>query len=92
MEKIRVNNPRKFAIGVMLQNGTERAILPGSFVMLEKEDIEYLASVAPMLFEGEKQLRLSDRNLAVELGFIESTEQPVLDDEEIRKNLSQRIG
>ena len=92
MEKIRVNNPRKFAIGVILQNGTERAILPGSFVMLEKEDIEYLASVAPMLFEGEKQLRLADRNLAVELGFIESTEQPVLDSEEIRRNLSQRVG
>lgn len=88
MEKIRVYNPRKFAIGVILQNGTERSILPGSFALFSRDDIEYLASIAPVLFEGEKQLRLEDRNLAVELGFIESTEQPVLDGEEIRRNLS----
>lgn len=92
MEKIRVYNPRKYAIGVILQNGTERSILPGSFALLSKDDIEYLASIAPALFEGEKQLRLDDRNLAVDLGFIESVDQPVLDDEEIRKNLGQRVS
>ena len=92
MEKIRVYNPRKYAIGVILQNGAERSILPGSFALLTKDDIEYLASIAPALFEGEKQLRLDDRNLAVDLGFIESVDQPVLDDEEIRKNLGQRTS
>ena len=92
MEKIRVYNPRKYTIGVILQNGAERSILPGSFALLSKDDIEYLASIAPTLFEGEKQLRLDDRNLAVDLGFIESVDQPVLDDEEIRKNLGQRVS
>ena len=92
MEKIRVYNPRKYAIGVILQNGTERSILPGSFALLTKDDIEYLASIAPALFEGEKQLRLDDRNLAVDLGFVESVDQSVLDDEEIRKNLGQRAS
>lgn len=91
MEKIRVYNPRKFAVGVILQNGTERSILPGSFVMLSKDDIEYLASVSPVLFDGEKLLQMEDRNLAVDLGFIEAVDKPVLDAEEIRKCLGQRV-
>ena len=92
MEKIRVYNPLKFNIGLILANGTERTVLAGSYTLLTKEDIEYLASIAPKLFMGEKQLRLEDRELAVELGFIESVDQPVLNEEEIRKNLSQRVS
>ena len=92
MEKIRVHNPRKFAIGLTLANGTERTVLPGSYTLLSKEDIEHLASFAPALFQDEKLLRIEERNLTAELGFIDDPEKPVLDDEEIRKNLSQRVS
>ena len=92
MEKIRVYNPRKFAIGVILQNGAERAILPGSFALLSKDDIEYLASIAPALFEDENLLQIGDRTVAVDLGFIDSLEKPVLDADEIRRCLGQRIS
>ena len=91
-EKTRVCNPHKFPIGVTLQNGMERAILPRSFALLTRDDIEYIASMAPKLFEDGKLLRLEDRNLAVELGFIESVESPVLDEEEIRKRMNQRVA
>lgn len=90
MEKIRVYNPRKFAIGLRLAHGTERTVLPGSFTLLSKEDIEHLASFAPALFQDEKLLRMEDRNLTVDLGFIDSSDKPVLDEEEIRKRLGQR--
>lgn len=86
-----MNNRRKFAVGLILQNGSERSVMPGSFVMLSRDEIEYLASIAPTLFEGEKMLQLEDRAVAVEMGFIESAEQPVMDEEEIRKRLSQRV-
>lgn len=92
MEKIRVYNPRKFAIGVILQNGAERAILPGSFALLSKDDIEYLASVAPALFEDENLLQIGDRTVAVDLGFIDSLEKPILDADEIRRCLGQRVS
>lgn len=92
MEKIRVYNPRKFAIGLTLANGTERTVLPGSFTLLSKEDIEHLASFAPALFQNEKLLRVEDRSLTAELGFIDSTDKPVLDEEEIRRCLSQRVS
>ena len=65
--------------------------MPGSFVMLSRDEIEYLASIAPKLFESEKLLQLEDRTAAVEMGFIENAEQPVMDEDEIRKRLGQRV-
>lgn len=46
-----------------------------------------MASIAPGLFDRERQLRLDDRELAVELGFIEAEDNKPLDDDMIRKNL-----
>lgn len=89
-DKIRVYNDRKYHIGLTMQNGMERVVQSGSFVTLSRDEIEYTASIAPMLFEGERQLRLSDRKLAVELGFIEDMAQPVFDESFIREQLGQR--
>lgn len=41
------------------------------------------------MFEGERQLQLGDRDLAVELGFIKGPENKPLDEAEIRKQLGQ---
>ena len=90
MDKIRVYNPRKYDIGLVLQSGMERVIHPGSFTPMARDDIEYAASMAPALFEGEKQLRLEDRALAVQLGFVQNESEPVFDGEEIRKKLGMR--
>ena len=92
MDKTRVYNQRKYSIGLILQNGAERVIHPGSFALLARDEIEYLASIAPSLFEGEKQLRLEDRALAAQLGFIEDAQAETLDAEAIRKHLSQRVA
>ncbi|MBQ9632164.1 MAG: hypothetical protein IJV04_04515 [Lachnospiraceae bacterium] len=90
MDKIRVYNPRKYDIGLVLQSGMERVIHPGSFTPMSRDDIEYAASMAPALFEGEKQLRLEDHALAVQLGFVQDESEPVFDAEEIRKKLGMR--
>ena len=90
MEKVRVYNERKYSIGLTLQNGAERIVNPGSFALLARDEIEYLASIAPALFDGEKQLRLEDRALAVQLGFVTEEQAEVLDADAIRKHLSQR--
>lgn len=91
MEKTRVYNVRKYAIGLQLQNGAERVVMPGSFVLLVRDEIEYLASIAPLLFASEKQLKLENRALAAQLGFIESENAETLDAESIRRHLSQRV-
>lgn len=87
MDKIRVYNPRKYDIGLVLQSGMERVIHPHTFTPMTRDDIEYAASMAPSLFEGEKQLRLEDRTLAVQLGFIQDESEPALDADEIRRKL-----
>ena len=83
MEKTRVYNQRKYDVGMILQNGAERVVHPGSF-------IQYLASIAPALFDGEKQLRLEDRALAAQLGFVDDAQAETLDADVIRKKLNQR--
>lgn len=91
MEKTRVYNVRKYAIGLILPSGAEYAIRSGSFALLSRDEIEYAASIAPKLFENEKQLKLEDRALAVQLGFIENETAEDMDAESIRKHLSQRV-
>lgn len=92
MDLIRVSNKRKYDIGLILANGTERVVHPGSFVLLSRTDIEYLISIAPSLFEGEKQLAIDDKELEVQLGVLETPQDEILDAEVIRKKLSQRVG
>ncbi len=91
MDKIKVLNGRRYDIGLTLSNGTERVVKRDSFVLLPIEEIEYLAGVAPKLFTGERQLRLEDRALAVELGFIADTASPLFGEAEIRKQLAGRV-
>ena len=91
VDKTRVYNQRKYSIGLILQNGAERVIHPGSFALLARDEIEYLASIAPALFEGGKAAagwRIGA--LATQLGFVECAQAESLDAEAIRKHLSQR--
>ena len=90
MEKTRVYHQRKYDVGMILQNGAERVVHPGSFILLSRDEIEYLASIAPALFDGEKQLRLEDRALAAQLGFVDDAQAETLDADVIRKKLNQR--
>lgn len=89
-KKTRVYNQRKYDVGMILQNGAERVVHPGSFILLSRDEIEYLASIAPALFDGEKQLRLEDRALAAQLGFVDDAQAETLDADVIRKKLNQR--
>lgn len=57
IQTIRVKNIRKYPIGIRLQNGRELAIRPGGFVQLDREDIEWVASTAPALFMGARELQ-----------------------------------
>lgn len=90
MERIKVINARAYDIGLMLPNGTERVAHAGSYTLLTRDELDHLVSVAPSLFIGEKQLRLEDRKLAVELGFAKSEDAPVFGEAEIRKQLAQK--
>ena len=91
-DKMKVYNDRKYPVGLILQNGLERIVHSAGYTLLSRDEIEFVASNAPRLFEGERQLRLEDRETAAQMGFIESAEIPVMNDEEIRKRLSLRTN
>ena len=90
MQRYKVINDRGYNIGLMLQNGTAQVVHSGSYLLLTKDEIEHLTSIAPRLFAGERQLRLEDRKLAVELGFVKNEDAPVFDEAFVRKQLSQK--
>ena len=69
----------------------ERVVAPGSYTMLTKDEIEHVASIAPTLFRNEKQLRVEERKLAVEMGFVTEENMPVFDTAEITKHLSSSV-
>lgn len=92
MEREKVYNDRRYDVGLLLQNGTERVIKAGSYTLLARDEIEYLASLAPGLFFAESKLRLENRALAVELGFVLDENVPVFGPELIRKHLSGGVG
>jgi len=92
MEKYKVFNDRSYNIGMVLANGVERVVKPGSYTLLSKDEIEHVASIAPKLFLGERQLRFEDRKLAVDMGFIADENAPLFDTAEIRKHLSGSIA
>ena len=89
---MKVYNDRKYPVGLILQNGLERVVHSAGYTLLSRDEIEFVASNAPRLFEGERQLRLEDHETAAQMGFIESAETPVMDDAEIRKKLSLRAN
>lgn len=88
MERCKVLNDRRYDIGLVLQNGVERVVKAGSYTLLSREEIEHIASVAPLLFMGETKLRLEDRALSVALGFVLDERVPLFGAAEIRKHLS----
>lgn len=73
----------------MLPSGVERVVAPGSYTLLTKEEIGHIASIAPTLFVNERQLRLEDRKLAVELSFVMDEATDLFDTAFIRKQLGQ---
>ena len=87
MERYRVYNDRRYNIGLQLPNGTERVVAPGAYTLLTQEEIEHITGVAPKLFMGETRLRLEERRLAVDLGFVLDENTPVFDEAFIRKQL-----
>ena len=57
-DKMKVYKDRKYPVGLILQNGLERIVHSAGYTLLSRDEIEFGASNAPRLFEGERQLRL----------------------------------
>lgn len=91
-EKVRLLNQTRYDIGVKLMNGIGRNIRAGSFLIVSRDDVEYLCSLAPALFEKPSQLLIQEDELISELGIAETVAEAVVDKESMRKILSGRAS
>ena len=92
MDRIKIINDRRYDIGIRLPNNTERVIKSGGYTLLTRDELEFVISLAPGLFNGEKQLRLEERPVALELGLIKDENMPLFNEAEIKKQLSARLS
>jgi hypothetical protein len=92
LDRIKIYNDRRFDIGIRLPNNTERVIPRNGYTLLTRDELEFAASLAPNLFKDEKQIRLEDRAIAIELGFVQNENLPLFNEAEIKKQLSARIA
>lgn len=87
-EKVRVVNQTRYDIGLKLMNGGERNIHGGSFIILSRDDVEYVMGLAPKLFAAPCQLLVQDEVLLQDFGIAEKVEEVKIDKEEIGRKLT----
>lgn len=90
--KIRLVNQTRYDIGVKLMNGIERAIRAGSFTLVSKEEVEYLYSIAPSLFDKPSQLLVQEDETISELGIAETVAEATVNKEQMRKILTGKVA
>lgn len=88
-KRIRVYNPNKFDVGIMLLNGREQNVPHGSFVMLTQDDIDYIASLSKVFSKGYLRVEAAEEQEVLEnLGINKEEEPNFMDDVDIKKKLA----
>lgn len=82
--KVRIENPNNYLVIVGLSNGISREVKPGAFVMIDPEEVEYLAATTS--FFTDKHLIIKDQKVVEELG-LDPEETHYVTDEELAKIL-----
>lgn len=90
-DRVRVRNMTPYDIGVMTQNGLGYNIKAKLFVMLNREDVEYIMAIAPKLFAQPAQLVVEDEELTQAVG-IESVKEAAYTDADIDKVLKGSVA
>lgn len=89
MDKIKVNNPQKFDVGiVLLDKPMGINIKAGSFAMLTEEEIAYVASISTLFQRGMLRVEKAKEAVMEDVGIDVNADPNFIDDEEIKKNLS----
>lgn len=86
MAKVKVYNDNKHNVGVRLENGTQRNIAPGSFALLNEDDVAFIMSTSS-LFRNH-HLSIKDKEVIEELG-VTPDEVSFDSDEEILAKLKK---
>lgn len=88
-EKVRVENPNKYLVIVGLSNGVVREVKPQSFILIDKDEVDMLASSTS--FFTDKHLIIANRGVpnteVIEEIGLDPKEVEFMTDEELEKKL-----
>ena len=89
-DKIRLNNPNKFAVGIITPEKEYGVnILPGAFTMVTQDEIDYLTATSTLFQDGVLRLNgAKQEELAENLGINMEGNANFMSDEDIKKKLS----
>lgn len=89
-EKMRLNNPNKFAVGIITPEKEYGVnILPGAFTMVTQDEVDYLMATSTLLQEGKLVLAGDkQKELADTMGIKMEDNANFMTDEEIKKKLN----
>lgn len=92
-EKIRLNNPNKFNVGVKLIDKPQGInIAPGSFTMVSADDIDFIMSTSLLLQRGILRVEESKKvEIAEQMGVDIENNANFMSDEDIKKKLSGTV-
>lgn len=85
-ERVRVRNTTNYDIGLMTMNGFGYNIKPGSFIAMNRDDVEYCMSIAPRLFTPPSRLVVEDEELSQIVG-INNYKEATYSDADLQKVL-----
>lgn len=88
-EKILLRNPQKFDVGIVtLEKPLGMNIRAGSFVMVNQNELSYLASTSTLLQDGILTVDEKQIPALQEVGIDPTTDPNFIKDDEIKKKLS----
>jgi hypothetical protein len=89
-EKMRLNNPNKFAVGIITPEKEYGVnILPGAFTMVTQDEVDYIMATSTLLQNGVLQLAgEKQKELAATMGIEMENNANFMSDEDIKKKLS----
>ena len=93
-DKIRLNNPNKFAVGIITpEHEFGLNILPGAFTMVTQDEIEYLMATSTLFSNGVLRLPEDKQNeLASAMGIEMEDNANFMSDEDIKRKLSANMN
>lgn len=90
MERIKLRNPQKFNVGIVtIDKPYGINIAPGAFMIVSKDDIDYLSATSTLLQRGVLRIEGEGKDeLNEQMGIETENNANFMSDEDIKKKLS----
>lgn len=93
--KIRLDNPHKYNIGVVTpEKPYGQNVAPGAFIMVTKDELDYISATSTLLQKGRLRIHPSEvkKEMEENIGLVTEDKANFMSDEEIKKKLGMNAN